>query len=281
MTSFDKTIEPGIDKNVKTAKDIVVQPISGRDATKIVQRFHYSGKAVQNSNLHFGVFLDGEAEGALQFGPSLDKRKTVGLVRDTAWHGYLELNRMAFSPRLPRNSESRSLAISFRLIRKHYPHIEWILSYADGTQSGDGTIYRAAGFVLTLIKPSRDLARLPSGEVIHSMVLKSAPGRPRAELGGKSFAEITGGSYSFKKYCEAARAEVLPGFQLRYIYFLNPAARARLAVPEIPYAKIDEIGAGMYLGKKRTREKQGTAGDHPEADGAAPILPLQDPEKGP
>ena len=49
---------------------------------------------------------------------------------------------MAFSDRLPRNSESRALAIAFKMIRKHYPHIEWVISFADGTQCGDGTIYR-------------------------------------------------------------------------------------------------------------------------------------------
>jgi hypothetical protein len=39
-----------------------------------------------------------------------------------------------------------------RMIQKHYPHVEWVISFADGCQCGDGTIYRAAGFVLTGIK---------------------------------------------------------------------------------------------------------------------------------
>jgi hypothetical protein len=40
----------------------------------------------------------------MQFGPSLDKRKVQGLVEGTSWNGFIELNRMAFSDRLPRNS---------------------------------------------------------------------------------------------------------------------------------------------------------------------------------
>ena len=117
-----------------TAKDIHVAPISSEAARALVRRLHYSGKVTQNSQLHFGVFLNGRLEGAMQFGPSLDKRKIQGLVRDTGWNDFLELNRMAFSEALPRNSESRALGIAFRLIRKHYQHIEWVVSFADGTQ---------------------------------------------------------------------------------------------------------------------------------------------------
>jgi hypothetical protein len=31
-----------------------------------------------------------------------------------------------------------------RLIRKTYPHIEWVISFADGSQCGDGTISKRA-----------------------------------------------------------------------------------------------------------------------------------------
>jgi hypothetical protein len=108
-----------------------------------------SGKVVNNSQISIGVFIGGALEGAMQFGPPLDKRKLLGLVEGTPWNGMLELNRMAFSDALPRNSESRAMAVAFRMLRKHRPDIKWILSFSDGTQSGDGAIYRASGFVLT------------------------------------------------------------------------------------------------------------------------------------
>jgi hypothetical protein len=37
---------------------------------------------------------------------------------------------------------------SIKLIKKNAPHIKWILSFSDGNQCGDGTIYRASGFKL-------------------------------------------------------------------------------------------------------------------------------------
>jgi len=49
----------------------------------------------------------------------------------------------------------------------------------------------------------------------------------------------------------------LPGFQLRYIYFLDPTARARLTVPILPFSEIDKRGAGMYKGKQRIQSRAG------------------------
>jgi len=135
-----------------TAKDLIVQPIDSASARAFVKAHHYSGKVTNNSQLHLGVFLNSRLHGVMQFGPSLDKRKIQGLVEGTKWHEFLELNRMAFDDILPRNSESRALSIAFRMIRKNAPQVKWIISFADATQCGDGTIYRAAGFVLTAIK---------------------------------------------------------------------------------------------------------------------------------
>jgi len=241
-----------------SAKDILVKPITAQAATKLVKAIHYSGKVAANSQLHFGVFLNGKLEGAMQFGPSLDKRKIQGLVEDTSWNGFLELNRMAFSDALPRNSESRALAVAFRLIRKHYPHIEWIVSFSDGTQCGDGTIYRASGFVLTQIVKNTGIYRMPDGEACS--VVTFSDGHKGGGIAKRRHGYREGEGAT--RFMKRIGAQKIPGFQLRYIYFLNPDARQRLTVPILPFSKIDEMGAGMYRGKARA--KQATAGDHPE-----------------
>jgi hypothetical protein len=233
-----------------SAKNITVKPITPALANALIKKLHYSGKVVNNSQVHLGVYYAGKLEGAMQFGPSLDKGKIQTLVKDTAWNGFLELNRMAFSDALPRNSESRAIAIAMRLIKKHAPHLEWVISFADGTQCGDGTIYRASGFVLTGINTSDNLAKLPNGSVIHKMTLESNPASMREELGGKSYYDVTGGKYDFNKYLEVVGGSKLSGYQLRYIYFINKEARKRLAVSEVPFSKIAEIGATMYRGQR-------------------------------
>ena len=111
-----------------------------------MRKHHYSGKVVPNSTLHFGAFLDGNLHGVLSYGNSMDKRKTMQLVDGTTWNGFLELNRMAFDDYLPRNSESYCIGKTLRMIRKQAPHVKWVISFADGTQCGDGTIYRASEY---------------------------------------------------------------------------------------------------------------------------------------
>jgi hypothetical protein len=227
---------------VGRAKDIVVKPIAAKDAREIIRALHYSGKVVANSQLHFGVFLDGKCGGALQFGPSLDKRKMLGLVEGTNWNEFIELNRMALAEWLPRNGESRAISVAMRLLRRHYPHLQWVVSFADGTQCGDGTIYRASGFVLTGIVRHHELLRLPSGEVVHRVALNTSKGR-----------NSSGGKYGIREWANRMGGQPLPGHQLRYIYFLDPTARERLTVPIIPFSEIEKRGAGMYRGKPSVR----------------------------
>jgi len=239
-----------------SAKDILIKPITAHTANALVKKVHYSGKVVANSNLHFGVFLDGKLEGVMSFGSPMDKSKVLPLVKDTKWSDMLELNRMAFSDRLPRNSESRCLSVAFRLIKKHYPHIEWILSFSDGTQCGDGTIYRASGFVLTSIKKNGQIWESPNGERYSRTSLtdgrsKQVQAKARATAGGGNF----GGGASMRPYIEAGW-KPLDGFQLRYIYFLNKDAKQRLTVPILPFSDIEKMGAGMYKGVKVSRDKQ-------------------------
>lgn len=212
-----------------SAKDIIVKPIKAAAANKLIKQIHYSGKVVPNSQLHLGVYLHGKLEGVMQFGPPINKKGTINIVADTKWNGMIELNRMAFSERLPRNSESRAMAVAFKIIKKNYPHIEWIVSFSDATQCGDGTIYRAAGFVLTDIRRSDALRINPeTGDVMHVI-------QAHHKMISKEFRTW----------------QPTEGYQLRYVYFLNQAAKSRLTVPIIPFAKIDEVGASMYKGEKR------------------------------
>lgn len=225
---------------MSSAKEIIIKPISATDANKLVKKLHYSGKVAPNSQLHLGVFLNNRIEGVMQFGPSIDKRKTQMLVNDTGWNNFIELNRMAFSDTLPKNSESRAISIAMRMFKKTYPHIEWVISFADATQCGDGAIYRASGFVLTGIKANKQILDWNGKKVA------------KKTLDNKNFPRINGQYYS-SFLLQKGEASYLDGYQLRYVYFLNPAARNRLSVPEIPFDRIAKLGAGMYKGKKVSR----------------------------
>ena len=240
------------------AKQIVVKVIPRDIANDFVKKHHYSGKVCQGSQIHFGCFLDDRLHGVLQYGASIDKRKIQSLVKDTGWNDFVELNRMAFDDYLPRNSESYCIGKTIRMIKKKAPHIKWVISFADGCSCGDGTIYRASNFVLTDIRQNHNLCLLPSGEKIHKLTLEVNMTRPRPELKGKSYSEITGGGNCFAKYVEAVGGQILTGYQLRYIYFIDKKYKDKLTVPIIPFSRIDEMGAGMYKGENVTRESRHT-----------------------
>lgn len=284
------------------AKQLIVKPISSKDANKIIKSLHYSGKVVNNSQLHLGVFFNGRCGGAMQFGPSLDKRKIVGLVAGTLWNEFMELNRLAFADWLPRNGESRAIAYAMRFIKKNYPWMKWIISFADGTQCGDGTIYRASGFCLTGIKVNNQIWEAPSGEVTTRMVATGTRRPERGRLLGQVFSRtsltdgrskqqqqqaksvlirtsqtksnniLETGAASMKIFKEAGW-KPKEGFQLRYIYFLDPTAKDRLTVPILPFSEIERRGAGMYKGIKRDKQASGSYQEH--SGGAAPTVTLQ------
>jgi len=248
------------------AKGIVLRPIDAKQANELVKRVHYSGKVVQNSQLHIGVFWQGRLEGAMQFGPSLDKRKLMGLVAGTKWNEFIELNRLAFTNALPRNSESRAIAVAMRLLRKHAPQLKWVVSFADATLCGDGTIYRASGFVLTGIKKNDQIWEAPTGARFSRTSLTDGRSKHqqraavRISRGNATKAKniLDTGAASMQTFIDAG-FEPLAGHQLRYIYFLDPSCRQRLTVPEIPYSRIWEVGAGMYRGEKCNEQRAGEA----------------------
>lgn len=239
-----------------SAKDISVKVIPSSIARPFVKAHHYSGKVVNNSKLHFGVFLDGKLHGVMSFGSPLDKSKVIGLVVDgngnpAPWNDMLELNRMAFDDILPKNSESRAISVALRLIRKYAPNIKWILSFADGIQCGDGTIYRASGFKLTGFSTGsmwhlpEYLSKMNGGEYAHRMKIQDKASMISTYI----LRETHGQNLTMEKYAEKFGGTVAPGYMLRYIKILSPDYK--LSVQEIPYSAIQEKGAGMYKGVKR------------------------------
>jgi hypothetical protein len=209
------------------AKEIIVKVIPAKIANEFVKKHHYSGKVVPNSSLHFGAFLDQKLHGVLSYGPSINKKGATNLVNGTGWNEFIELNRMAFDDYLPKYSESRCISITIKLIKKNAPQIKWIISYADGTQCGDGTIYRASGFKLINIKKNTSLwQNINTKEKMQNM---------------QFFHTMTKRDGSWKQ---------LDGVMLSYIYLIDK--NAELTVPILPFSKIDEMGAGMYKGEKVT-----------------------------
>lgn len=235
-----------------TAKDIQIKVIDSVSSRKIVERYHYSGKCTQNSQIHFGVFLNGRLEGALQFGPSIDKRrmaKNLGIGFNDA----LELNRMALSDACPKNSESRALGVCLRILKKKYPHLKIIISFADACQCGDGTIYRASGFKLHSFKINSTLLKTPENEIVAD----------------KTFNNNVSKKYkNFKK----SDCQKVPGYQMKYLFFFEKELEKRFKFVE--FDKIPDV-VRMYKGSRRVEHEINASGFQLEESGVIPTSALQ------
>ena len=215
------------------AKQIIVKVIPSKIANEFVKEHHYSWKVVPNSQLHFGAFLWWVLHGVMSYWPSTDKSKLIWLVEWTKRNEFIELNRMAFDEYLPRNSESRCIAIPIRLIKKNAPHIKWIVSFADWCQCGDWTIYRASWFELTQIKVNTWL---------------------RQDEDWKVYSQVTFSAHKPNEMDKFRNMKKIEWYMLRYIKLLKPNLKRNYEI--IPYSEIDKYWAWMYKWEKITREKR-------------------------
>lgn len=227
-----------------SAKDIIVKPIPKPKADEIIKKYHYSGKVVQNSNLNFGIFYRGKLLGAMSYGSPTNKRLMLPLVKDTKWSEMIELNRMALADVLPRFAESRAVAYSLKWLKKN-TDIKWVISFADGTQCGHGTIYQASNFKLTKINENKAMYLLPNGEAVHNLSFSPAlkgkyPNHMKAN-------GITGKREYLEKFHKGYKK--LKGYMYRYIYFIDKKAEQNFTGEYIPFSKIKELDIEMYKGE--------------------------------
>jgi hypothetical protein len=225
-----------------SAKEIILKPIDSKTANAFVKKNHYSWKVVNNSQLHFWVFYKNILWWVMSYWPSTDKSKLIQLVEWTWWNEFIELNRMAFSDLLPKNSESRAIAISIKLLKQKAPHLKWIISFADGCQCWDWTIYRASWFELTNLKENDRLIRFNDWYITHALNLCHR-GSPIISV--KYNPENLTENQLYKRWDFV----YINWFMLRYIKHLKPNLTRNYEI--LPYSKIEEMWAKMYKWQKQ------------------------------
>jgi len=227
-----------------SAREIELRIIPRHEADECVRRWHYSGKTYVKSVLHVGVFWRGDLLGAIQCGEGVCTPCMAHIVEGTTAATYIEINRMAFSDALPRNAESRALSVLWRIIRRERSAVEWVVSYSDATQCGDGAIYRGAGMLLIGCRKNSTLWRTPDGDIVSNVGITSTPSL--AARWGKG-----------RREWRANGLVCLAGYQLCYARFFMDDARKRLLRPVLPYSSIPE-DARMVRGVRALTSEAGS-----------------------
>lgn len=106
---------------------------------------HYSHKFQGYfGKVNIGVYTEGRLVGVASFG-GLMNPKSFKNFGDFKENEILELNRLWVDDELGMNTETMLLSASWTIMRKKYPEIKVVQSFADG-RLGAGTIYKATGF---------------------------------------------------------------------------------------------------------------------------------------
>jgi hypothetical protein len=84
--------------------------------------------------------------GVLQFGYAMNPASCSSVVEGTSVNEYLELNRMHLIDNEVQYAESQSISMSIKYIKRKYPKIKWIQSFADERCGGFGIVYQACSF---------------------------------------------------------------------------------------------------------------------------------------
>lgn len=191
-----------------------IKTIGPREEEAFIKRWHYSKKVVPNSAIRFGCYHGTELVGVATFGRIIN---CVQLFKSISNRSGLELNRLAMVDSAPKNSESWFLSRCILLLRKHYPWLKFINTWADGARCQGGTIYKACGFYYIRKHKVRDLFELPGGHVIHTIAfnkvylkryhhklkdIKTTLEKVRAVFGPGVKAITAGYQYNFLKFLD-------------------------------------------------------------------------------
>ena len=124
-------------------KELVVRRSSVKEARPYIAAHHYSKTMPDSTTDVFMGYYDRTFAGVCVFGMGTGKGQYYRLVDDLQDGEYRELTRMWSPDDMPKNTESRLISESIKLLPKK---VRFIMSYADPSVGHMGTIYQATNW---------------------------------------------------------------------------------------------------------------------------------------
>ena len=202
-------------------EDFYVKEIDRELADNVIKKNHYSKKVVSvaHHKIDLGVFVSDKLKGVLQFGYAMNPQSCDSVVRGTNINEYYELNRMWLCDSINiRYAESQAVSYSIKYIKRKYPKIKWIQSFADERCGGFGIVYQACSF--SYYGEHKSIFWELDGETYHN-------------------SRFTNSNDSASSYLKSQkhRAKKHELRQFRYIKFLDQREKKKCTLKEQPYPK--------------------------------------------
>ena len=140
-------------------------------AKRFVFEHHYAKITPSTTKAAYGLVIDNVLVGVSIWGYGVRPKHTIQKwLPGVDVLEYLELNRLCLLDEMARNSESRFLSIVVERIKKDFPDVKVLLSWADGLRGKPGYVYQACswlygGFINSEFYTTED------GRVIHPRLL--------------------------------------------------------------------------------------------------------------
>ena len=197
-----------------------IKEIDRKKANDIIIKNHYSKKVYNATYINLGIYVEGSIKGVLQYGYAMNPASCGSVVDGTKMDQYLELNRMWIADDAGKYPESRAVSLSIKYIKRKFPKIKWIQSFADERCGGFGIVYQACSF--SYYGEHDSIFWEIDGIVYHNSLMTRNP-----KL-SKSAAHI-------QENKEKANSYTLR--QFRYIKFIDSRWKKRCLLNEKPYPK--------------------------------------------
>ena len=232
---------------------VKIREIEKNLAENMIIKYHYSHKW-SLCQVAYGVFhvsdtdssfLDTKEEkliGCMVFGQPVGRSAAESISDLIKIDECFELTRLFIKDGYGKNIESYCISQAFKLLKRDFPYIKAIISYADGEQGHKGIIYQATGFSY---QGNSSIALMPNYSIslinnpykwLHSRTVSSTYGSHNVEHLKKRI------GHTFWRKKESSKH--------RYVYFLcNKIEKKKilnnLKHPFIPYPKdnnyVDDI----------------------------------------
>ena len=204
-------------------ENFYIKEVDRNLANDIIVKNHYSKKFYNATYIHLGLFYNDVLMGVLQYGYAMNPASCGSVVKGTKKDEYLELNRMWLSDDLDnyiKYAESQAISMSLKYIRRKYPKIKWIQSFADERCGGYGIVYQACSF--SYYGEHESVFWELDGEVYHNSLMTRNPNL------SKSAKRLQDNKENAKSYSLR---------QFRYIKFLDQREKKNCLLQEQQYLK--------------------------------------------
>ena len=206
------------------SESFYIKEIDRKLSNEIIVKNHYSKKYYNATYIHLGLFENKILKGILQYGYAMNPASCSSVVEGTKQDEYLELNRMWLSDEIEiKYPESQAISMSISFIKKKYPKIKWVQSFADERCGGFGIVYQACSFSYYGEHKS-DFWEL-DGVVYHNIQMTVSQDSKRFKGEAK------------KLQLNKDRAVKMSLRQFRYIKFLDQREKKKCLLKEQPYPK--------------------------------------------